>query len=225
MHEAMADRTPRKFAPPEGVRLVKIDRRTGDRVGEDVFGSNVIWEAFRVGDDVGELVGDAATGAGGGGFVPQIDDIGGTARQPDLAGASPFGGGGFVPQGPMQPPGQGQPPIGTVPAPNQQPVTRSTSTVPSGNEPLIRFDPNTGQMIVSQDPAIMVEPAPGVVYQPPAPRRFQTAPRSPEQQFGGQGIAPYEPPPIANAPPPPNFTPGQAPAPTGGNIQSGGGLY
>ncbi len=225
MREAMADRTPRKFEVPAGVSLVKIDRRTGERVGEDVFGSNVIWEAFRSGDVPGEVVGDAATGAAGGGFVPQIDDIGGTARQPDLAGASPFGGGGFVPSGPMQAPGQTQQ-VG-IPAAPQTPTTRSTSTVPSGNEPLIRFDPNTGQMIVSQDPAISVEPAPGIVYQPtnPAPRSFQPVPRASGQQFEGQGVAPYDPRPVANAAPQPGYTPGQAAAPASDAIQSGGGLY
>ncbi len=219
MREAMTDRTPRKFDAPKGVSLVKIDRRNGERVGEDVFGKNVIWEAFRTGDVPGEVVGDAATGADGGGFVRRFEDLGGTQRQPDLMGQSP--GGGFVPQGPMQAPGQGQQQIATVPS--TAPVIRSTSTVPSGNEPLIRFDPNTGQMIVSQDPAITVAPAPGVVYQQPAPqqRTFQPVPRAPDQQFGGQGIAPYAPPPIANAPPPSNF----APAPASGNIQSGGGLY
>lgn len=49
MQKAMADRTPRKFDPPEGVELVKIDRNTGLRVPSEVFGKNVIWEAFRPG--------------------------------------------------------------------------------------------------------------------------------------------------------------------------------
>ena len=225
MREAMTDRTPRKFEAPKGVSLVKIDRRNGERVGEDVFGKNVIWEAFRSGtspNDVG--AGNNGDTVAGGGFVPSIGGIGGTAMQPDLAGASYSGG--FVPSGPLQQPDE-QP--GQV-NPQQQvdpnrPITRSTSTVPSGNEPLIRFDPNTGEMIVSQDPAISVEPAPGVVYQQPETGAYQPIPRAPEQQFQRQGIAPYDPASVANAAPANGFVPGQVPTPNAEDVSGGRGLY
>jgi len=209
MRDAMTDRTPRKFDPPEGVSLVKIDRRNGERVGDDVFGSNVIWEAFRAG--TAPEGGEQFDGqGGGGGFVPSITGIGGTSMQPDLAGAS-YSGGGFVPSGPMgQPVPQGQPqgqPAFAQPntvQPNGQqarPPMRSTSTVPDADEPLIRFDPVTGEMIVSQDPAISVVPAPGIVYRDPdntpgyqatpqqAPGGFRQAPvANAEDVGGGRGL-------------------------------------
>jgi len=230
MRDAMADRTPRKFDPPKGVNLVKIDRRNGERVGDDVFGSNVIWEAFRAGTEPNWSGSGGGDVASGGGFVPTIDGIGGTTMQPDLAGAS-FSSGGFVPSGPMQQPApggfapqgfapQGQPGPGQAVA--TRPATRSTATVPSGDEPLIRFDPVTGEMIVSQDPAISVAPAPGIVYQPaPQQRSFQPVPQPLGTQFRRQGIAPYDPASVANA----ATGRGQAPVPTTEDVEGGRGLY
>ncbi len=202
MRAAMADRAPRKFEAPEGVSLVKIDRRNGERVGDDVFGSNVIWEAFRSGTvPQGGDFGGADVAAVGGGFVPTIDGIGGTALQPDLAGPSASVGG-FVPAGPLAPPAAGPQGQGLPAQPNgapPRPAIRSTATVPDPDEPLIRFDPATGQMIVSQDPAITIVPAPGVVYRPnqsaPQPQQpaFRPTPLPLGTQFGGQGVAPYDP--------------------------------
>lgn len=219
MRAAMTDRAPRKFDPPAGVSLVKIDRTTGERVGEDVFGNNVIWEAFRAGTvpEGNGLSGGVASA--GGGFVPTIDGIGGTALQPDLAGPSTAsGGGGFVPSGPLAAPGQAFPAPGAPP----RPVTRSTATVPDPDEPLIRFDPVTGQMIVAQDPAISVTPAPGVIFQQPrqAPAQqptYRPTPLPLGTQFQRQGTAPYDPGSVANAIP--------APATTTEDVGGGRGLY
>lgn len=234
MRDAMADRAPRKFDPPSDVSLVKIDRRTGERVGEDVFGSNVIWEAFRVGSEP-----EAGDGNASGGFGPGIDSDGGTLLQPDLAGASPYSQGtqNGLPAAWALPDQPAPAPGAYAPDPNR---TRSPSAPPNGNEPLIRFDPETGQMIVSQDPAIRVEPAPGVVYQQqqrqqpqqaplnefqPAPRSFQTIPRSyqptPQPQPQYRPAAPQQPTPYVNAAPQPSFGTGGSPD----DVESGRGLY
>ena len=156
----------------------------------------MIWEAFRSG--TAPEGGDTGSAQGGGGFVPSFDGIGGTSMQPDLAGAS-YSGGGFVPSGPMTPPvPQGQSafdqPYTVQPSGQTRPPMRSTSTVPDADEPLIRFDPVTGEMIVSQDPAISVVPAPGIVYrEPDDTRSYQAVP----QQAPAQGWFPQAP--VANA--------------------------
>jgi len=227
MRAAMADRTPRKFEPPAGVSLVKIDRRNGERVGEDVFGNSVIWEAFRAGTVPAGGDGAIGTAASGGGFVPTIDGIGGTSLQPDLAGPSSYSGG-FVPSGPLAPPTPGQSaptgafqPQGQPPLPGQQPVVRAPAPRPGGDEPLIRFDPATGQMIVSQDPAISVTSSPGIIYEQPAPapapRGYQPVPQPLGTQFQRQGIAPYDPA-VAAAP-------AQAPVGNAQDVDGGRGLY
>lgn len=205
MREAMADRTPRKFEVPEGVSLVKIDRNTGDRVGDEVFGNNVIWEAFRVGTEPGYSAGSELSS---GGYLNDYSVQGqgvGSALQPDMMGNSAFSGN---LQGYQQPatndpynPNQG----GVAPLPRSN-GTVSTQPIPSGNEPLIRFDAN-GQMVVSQDPAITVEPAPGVFYRQP-----EYAPSQPEQPFRQR--------PAANTAPSVSSLGNSAQG-----IQGGGGLY
>ncbi len=206
MREAMADRTPRKFEAPEGVSLVKIDRNTGDRVGDEVFGKNVIWEAFRVGTEPSYTSGAEV---GGGGYLTDYSAGGqgvGSALQPDMLGSSPFGGNLQAYQQPAAnaPYNPNQSGVAALPRGNG---TVSTQPVPSGNEPLIRFDAN-GQMIVSQDPAIIVEPSPGVVYRQP-----QFAPSQPQQQPFGQR-------PVAN-----NNNPASSVGNSAQGIQGGGGLY
>jgi len=86
---------------------------------------------------------------------------------------------------------------------------------------VIRFDPATGQMIVSQDPAISVTSSPGIIYEQPAPapapRGYQPVPQPLGTQFQRQGIAPYDPA-VAAAP-------AQAPVGNAQDVDGGRGLY
>ncbi len=62
MKNAMADRIPESFEPPEGIELVKIDRNNGLRVGNEVFGPDIIFEAFREGTAPLDYVVDYGSG-------------------------------------------------------------------------------------------------------------------------------------------------------------------
>ena len=142
MRNAMADRIPERFEPPEGVELVKIDRNTGERVPNEVFGPNVIYEAFRE----GTAPFDYAIGYG-------VDY--GVQTQP------------YIDQGPYVDQGQQQPF-----QPQQQPFQPALS---DPSQPLIQIDPNTGQMILSQDPALRVQPPAGG-FVPQQGQAFPAAP-------------------------------------------------
>lgn len=148
MRDAMLDRTPKKFEAPDGVELIKINRLSGTRVGEDVFGRDVIWEAFRAGTGPDEAL--SAQGSG---------DFGGNDFQPS-----------YIPSPQVLNDPTAFPSGGIVYGTTAQPVVVPTAPASSDpNEPLIRFDAATGQWIVAQDPAIRVEGTPGVIYRQTAP--------------------------------------------------------
>ena len=172
MRDAMIDRAPKKFEPPEGVELIKINRLSGERVGEDVFGRDVIWEAFRAGTGPDPLEsgtgGDFGGSYGDGDFQPSYIPSPQALNNP---GAVPGteGNGGII--------------YGTAQQP--QPITQAPAAQPQvdANEPLIRFDAATGQWIVAQDPAIRVEGTQGIIYRQPAP--VPATPTTPNQPVPG----------------------------------------
>ena len=131
MRNAMADRTPERFEPPEGVELVKIDRNTGERVSAEVFGRDVIYEAFREGTAPLDYASDSIVYS--------------TDGQPT-----------YIDQG-----------LYDVNGGQQQPYAAQQPQAVDPSQPMIQFDPNTGQMILPRDAAIRAQrPAGGFVPQP-----------------------------------------------------------
>jgi len=165
MAEAMIDRIPLKFTPPDDVELIKINRFSGERVGEDIFGRDVIWEVFRNG------TGPAATSNEPSDFDSDFGGLGGdfgvsSFSQQPLQDGDPSGaaaGGGVDLYGNLPEANQGVSPSSVAPPP----VAIASVPIPTEEiEPLIRFDPATGQIIVADDPAIRLEGVPDARYEP-----------------------------------------------------------
>jgi len=113
METAMRDRPKLDFKAPEGAVMVKIDRGSGRRLGDEAAGGFVSVEAFRPGQApaVGEFAGGEVVGAsfgiafGGGGDLPMelesrpvAPSGGGAAPAPSASAAAPA-----APPGPQPP--------------------------------------------------------------------------------------------------------------------------
>ncbi len=195
MRNAMADRIPERFEAPEGVELVKIDRNTGERVSAEVFGRDVIYEAFRAGtaplDYATESIvydqNGQATFVDTGLYNPQ-------QPQPFQQSGQPLGQSGqaFGQQGQPYQPGfeplvqQGQPlpQPGQPLQPAQQPFQpRQAQQAVNPNAPNVRIDPVTGQAIFVQDPIYQPQ-QPGVGFAPLPGQPVVSAPQQPVGVIG-----------------------------------------
>ena len=183
MRKAMADRIPAQFKPPESVDLIKIDRHTGRRVPSEVFGKDIIWEAFRPG--TAPLEYDMGVTAYGAEFIPDPDavpyQVPAGLTEPGVARpifneipAPPVAG--------TQIPGVPAPGVPTAGVAGAAPNQAGLPPQPDPNAPALVFDPLTGRM-VSQQPGITVAPAPGQPQQPGQPPQFTNSAR--DFQNGG----------------------------------------
>ena len=214
MRNAMADRIPERFEAPEGVELVKIDRNTGERVSAEVFGRDVIYEAFRAGTAPIDYATESIVynEAGQPVYVDTGAYNGQQAQQPFV----PFNPQGQPLQQPFQQPGQplGQP----FPQPGEQPFAQQGQPLQPGQQqpfqqqtqplqpgfqqpfqprqaqqgldpvaPSILINPNTGQTILAQDPAVRLQqPAVGFVPQPGQP--VVSGPQQPPGVVGNSSL-------------------------------------
>jgi len=168
MKNAMADRIPERFEAPEGVELVKIDRNTGERVSAEVFGRDVIYEAFRAGTAPLDYATESIVYNQAG--EPVYVDTGTYNPQQFQQPGQQLGQQGQ----PLQPFQQGQ-------QQPFQPVQGQQGVNPSA--PLVQIDPNTGQTILAQDPALRLQqPVGGFV-----PQQGQPVVSAPQQPPGVVG--------------------------------------
>jgi len=173
MRKAMADRTPENFTAPDSVELVKIDRNTGERVSAEVFGRDVIFEAFREGTAPIDWANESIIYSDGQPtYIDQgIYGVQNLEAAPPAPGNQPYYG---QPGQQAQQPGIQQPPTNRQAAPRQtgaqqpglqqgrQPVAQqprqpfpgqqqNPGQRPQQQQPQMVFDPATGQMIVARE--------------------------------------------------------------------------
>ncbi len=172
MKHAMADRTPENFTAPDSVELVKIDRNTGERVSAEVFGRDVIFEAFRAGTAPIDWANESIIYSDGGQptYIDQgIYGIQNLEAAPAAPGNQPYYGQQAQQPGAQQrPPNQqpfGQQPQGQQPFGQQQQARQPLGQQPRGQQPRqpfppqqqgpaqpqLVFDPATGQMVVARE--------------------------------------------------------------------------